>query len=155
MKRLGCSEIFRGAICPRCKKTFFVCRRCDRGHVYCCRQCSATSRLEKCRVYRKQYRRSKKGRKNNSDRERDRRRQLILGKEIVGDHSYKVRSKPAMVSAPVRMSAVLAAIGGASGEETKDGEVCCEFCGRRARFVYFGDGSTQQRKHGTVFRYSD
>ncbi|MCP4606070.1 MAG: hypothetical protein GY847_37095 [Proteobacteria bacterium] len=155
MKLSRREEIFRGAICPRCKKTFYICRRCDRGHVYCSKQCAYASRVEKCRVYRERYRHGEKMREYHRNRERERRREIILGKRKRGDHTYGARGESAKVSVPVRMVAALAAIGSVGGEETKDGEVCCEFCGRRAIFVYFGDGSTRQRKQGTVFRHSD
>jgi hypothetical protein len=122
--------------------------------VYCCKWCSWLSRYEKCRGYREQHRKSQIGKEGHRDRERDRRREIILGKENVVDQSYEEGLQTAMVSAPVRMAAALAVIGSVGGEETDDDEVCCEFCGRRARFVYFGDGSTQQRKRGRVFRFS-
>jgi len=154
VKQLSGIEVFRGAICPRCKKTFYICRRCDRGHVYCSKCCSVTSRFEKCRVYRKRYRRSEEGREDHNIRERGRRRRLILGKENVGDQTYEGKDETAKVSAPVRMAAALAVISSVGGEENKDDEVCCEFCGRRTKYVYFGDGTTRQRKHGAVFRYS-
>jgi hypothetical protein len=155
MRNSRCGRVFRGAICPRCKKTFYICRHCDRGHVYCCRGCSKYSRCENCRVYRRRHRKSTSGQRDHRDREKGRRRRKILGKENVGDHTYEEGLQTAMVSAPVRMAVALAVIGSVGGEETNnDDEVCCEFCGRRARYVYFGNGSTQQRKRGRVFRFS-
>lgn len=154
MSQSRCGEVFRGAICPRCKKTFFICRHCDRGHVYCCKRCSVKTRCEKCRRYRRRYRQSVEARKDHCDRERERRRRKILGKENVGDHAYEVRLQSARVSAPVRMAAALAAISSFGEEEVQNDEVCCEFCGRRARFVYFGDGSVRQRNRCRVFRFS-
>jgi hypothetical protein len=106
-------------------------------------------------MYRRRHRHSVAGRKDHRDQERDRRRTLILGKEIVGDHTYEERFQSARVSAPVRVAAALAVIGRIGEEEIQDDEVCCEFCGRRAKFVYFGDGSTRQRKRGRVFRFPD
>jgi len=92
-------------------------------------------------------------REYHRDRERDRRREPILGKQIVGDQTYEAGGKSARVSAPVRMAAALAVLSSIGEEEIKDDEVCCDFCGRRAKFVYFGDGSTRQRKRGRVFRF--
>ncbi len=148
-----CGEVLRGAICPRCRKTFYICRHCDRGHVYCCKQCFEESRKEKCRVYRERYRQSEGMRKYHRDRERDRRRELILGKKIVVDHTYEEGGESARVSTPVRMTAALAVLSSIGEEEIQDDEVCCEFCGRRAKFVYFGDGSTRRRNRGRVFRF--
>lgn len=155
MRESQCGEVFRAAICPRCQKTFYVCRHCDRGHVYCCRECSIESRCEKCRIYRRHYRRSPEGKKDHRDHERARRRRRILGKEIVGDHSYEEWSVSARVSTRVRMSAAVAVISGTFEEETKDGYVYCEMCGRRGKFVYFGNGTRYQRNRMRVFRYSD
>jgi hypothetical protein len=53
MQKRRCEEVLRGRTCPRCHKKFFICRHCDRGHVYCCKQCSEASRCEKCRGYRR------------------------------------------------------------------------------------------------------
>jgi len=94
-------------------------------------------------------------REYHRNRERERRRRKILGKENVGDHTYEWGRLSARVSAPERMAVVFAVIGGFGGKETREDEVCCEFCGRRGRFVYFGDGTIRQRKRGAVFRYSD
>jgi len=79
---------------------------------------------------------------------------MILGEENVEDHTYEEVTGSARVSAPVRMAAALAVICGIGGEETGNDEVRCEFCGRRARFVYFADGSTRQRNQSAVLRYS-
>ncbi len=149
-----CGEVFRGAICPRCKRTFFICRHCDRGHVYCCKECSAVSRLENCRIYRARYRSDEEVREYLREQERNRRRGGVSAGRNRGDHTYEEEFQSARVSAPVRMAAALAVIGSVGGEEIQDDEVCCEFCGRKARFVYFGDGSTLRRNRGRVFRYS-
>lgn len=148
-----CNEVFRGAICPRCHKQFYICRHCDRGHVYCCRRCSSLSRFEKCRVYRQRHRQSEEGQKDHRDRERKRRRRKILGREIVVDQAYKQVVSSARVSAPMRVAAALAAIGSIGKEETNDGELFCEFCGRRSKFVYFCDGTGRWRERGRILRY--
>lgn len=106
-----CGEVFKGAICPRCQKQFFICRHCDRGQVYCCRKCSSLSRFEKCRIYRQRYRQSKEGQKDHRDRKRERRRRKILSHEIVGDQTYKEMVSSGMVFAPKRLADVLAVIG--------------------------------------------
>jgi hypothetical protein len=150
-----CTEVFRASICPRCQKTFYICRRCDRGHVYCCRQCFFRNRCEKCRVYRRAYRQSPEGREDHRERERARRRRRrSLEKESVGDQGYEEGSVSATVSTRVRMAAAVAVIGGTFGEETADEYVYCEMCGRRAEFVYFGDGTRREWNRRRVFRYS-
>lgn len=153
VKESRCGEVFRGAICPRCKKVFFICRHCDRGHVYCCKLCSLLSRIEKCLGYQRRYRESEGMREYLREQERERRSGGGSAEKDRGDHTYEDRARSARVSAPVRMAAALAVIGSVGGEETQDDEICCEFCGCRAKFVYFGDGSTRQRKRGRVFRF--
>lgn len=155
MRASRCGEIFRGAVCPRCQKTFYICRHCDRGHVYCCKKCSQLSRFEKCQGYRKQYRQSEEARKDHSDRERERRREVVLGKKSVGDQSYGGGDFSAMVSARVRTAAVLAVLSRIGEKEISDEEIFCEFCGRPGRFVYFGDGTVRQRERAAVFRFRD
>jgi len=113
------------------------------------------SRFEKCRVYRRLYRQSPEGREDHRERERERRRgRRGLGKKSVGDHGYEEVSESATVSARVRMAAAVAVIGSTYGEETADEYVYCEMCGRRAKFIYFGDGTTRQWNRRRVFRYS-
>ena len=150
-----CGEVFRGCICPRCQKTFFICRHCDRGHVYCCKECSLLSRCEKCRVYRRRYRRSDAGRKDHRDGERARRRRLILGQEIMGDQTYRGSVSSAKVSARVRMVAMSVVLERIGEEENQDEKIFCEFCGRPGRFVYFGDGTIRERRRAKMFRLPD
>lgn len=149
-----CEEVFRASTCPRCQKRFYICRHCDRGHLYCCKECFLASRCEKCRLYRRVYRQSPKGQEDHRERERSRRRRRTLLEKSVGDQGYEEVSESATVAARVRMAAVVAVLSGARGEETADEYVYCEMCGRRARFIYFGDGTTRQWNRRRVFRYS-
>ena len=155
MHESRCGEVFRATTCPRCQRRFYICRHCDRGHVYCCRQCFVASRCEKCRVYRRLYRQSPEGREDHRERERERRRRRRgLGKKSVGDHGYAEVSESATVSARVRMAAAVAVISSTGGEETADEYVYCEMCGRRAKFVYFGEGNRRDWDWTRVFRFS-
>jgi hypothetical protein len=96
------------------------------------------SRLEKIRIYRKRYRKSKEGREEHQDTERNRRRRQTLGEKTVGDQSSAVALRSATVSALMRMAAMSAVIGRVGQEEAEDGKVYCEFCGRPGVFVRFG-----------------
>jgi hypothetical protein len=145
LQKRRCEEVLRGRTCPRCHKKFFICRHCDRGHVYCCKQCSQASRCEKCRVYRRRHRQSPLGKADHRDRERARRRRLILGKETVGDQTSGGGVASARVSARVRMAAVSAVISGIRKEETRYEQTCCEMCGRPGRYVYFGDDRPKRK----------
>ena len=91
----SCSDHFdpeltvRNAQCPRCNKKFAICKRCDRGHVYCSKECSEQARQESKRRARKKYRRSPEGREDHRDRERERRahtRDYYPPKRGMGDH---------------------------------------------------------------------
>jgi hypothetical protein len=84
------------------------------------------------------------GRADHRDRERARRRRLILGKENVGDQTSGGVDISARVSARVRMAAVSAVIGGISKEETRYEKTCCEMCGRPGRYVRFGDDRSER-----------
>jgi len=76
----------RLARCPRCQTVFAICRRCDRGHVYCSPRCSAEGRSESLRRARRRHRMSSEGRLDHRDRERDRRRRRRCEAARVGDH---------------------------------------------------------------------
>ena len=61
--------------CPRCKKRVFICRCCDRGHVYCSPECSRAARRASLRRAGERYRKTLRGRLNHARRqERYRRR---------------------------------------------------------------------------------
>lgn len=84
----------RLAFCPRCKSLFGICRRCDRGHVYCSRACSAQARASSLKQLRRRYRSTEKGRLRHVRAERRRRRRLRRAVPLsarfsaacVGDH---------------------------------------------------------------------
>lgn len=142
-----CGEVLIGRICPRCKKQFWICRHCDRGHVYCTFYCSTVARAEKCKVYRKQYRQSLEGRLDHRDTERVRRQ-----RKAVGDQTSLFSGKTARVSAPMRLSAWFAAMRGVGGKDTNDGEICCSICGRSGNFGQFTDFGGGERSLGKGYR---
>jgi hypothetical protein len=94
----------RLARCPRCQALFAICRRCDRGHVYCSPRCSVEARSESLRQARRRHRQSPEGRLDHRDRERARRRRRRIGAPRVGDHP----STPASASVSVEPSRVAA-----------------------------------------------
>ena len=149
-----CGEVLRGAICPRCRNRFYICRHCDRGHVYCCRRCSVESRREKCCGYRRLHRSSVEGREDHRNRERASRRRRKNKGKVVGDQGFEKRGESENVSTRERMVAGVAAIGSACAKEHTDEFVYCEICGCRSRWVYFGDGTTRSRNRSRVFRCS-
>ncbi len=56
--------------CLRCHRQVVICRRCDRGNIYCPHGCSAKARAESVHLAGKKYRSSWQGRLNNADRQR-------------------------------------------------------------------------------------
>lgn len=64
----------RLATCPRCNTRFYICRSCDRGHVYCSEECSNGAREDSLRAIRQRYRESDLGKEKHKRAERRRRR---------------------------------------------------------------------------------
>jgi hypothetical protein len=56
--------------CARCHARVILCRRCDRGHVYCTRGCARQARREALRRAGARYRATRHGRLNNALRQR-------------------------------------------------------------------------------------
>jgi hypothetical protein len=94
------STTLRLARCPRCETLFAICRRCDRGHVYCSPRCSAEARSESRRRARRRHRQSPEGRLDHHDRERERRRRQRMEVARVGDHPSTTTSSSVSVESP-------------------------------------------------------
>ena len=56
--------------CARCRRQVVICRRCDRGHIYCGRQCSESARDESLRAAARRYQGSRAGRFKHAERQR-------------------------------------------------------------------------------------
>jgi hypothetical protein len=56
--------------CARCHCQVMVCRRCDRGHVYCAKGCAQQARRDSLQRAGARYRSSRRGRLNNAERQR-------------------------------------------------------------------------------------
>jgi len=56
--------------CARCHDQVILCRACDRGHVYCRNGCAAAARRESLRRAGARYRGTRRGRRNNAERQR-------------------------------------------------------------------------------------
>jgi len=56
--------------CARCHCQVIVCRRCDRGNVYCFDGCAGVARTASLRAANVRYRRSHRGRLANAARQR-------------------------------------------------------------------------------------
>ena len=56
--------------CARCHCQVILCRRCDRGHVYCANGCAQQARKESLQRAGTRYRATRRGRLNNAARQR-------------------------------------------------------------------------------------
>ncbi len=81
--RLRWVEEIRRHRCGRCRVTFEICRSCDRGHLYCCRDCSTKARKASVWAARLRHRKSPEDRADHRERERARRARRH---SCVGDH---------------------------------------------------------------------
>lgn len=56
--------------CARCHRQVKICRRCDRGNIYCGAQCSQPARSESLSAAGWRYQRSRRGRFKHAERQR-------------------------------------------------------------------------------------
>ncbi len=63
-------------LCARCREQVVVCRRCDRGQVYCPSGCAALARRERQRAAAARYQSSRRGRFGHAERSRRYRRRV-------------------------------------------------------------------------------
>ena len=70
-------------LCARCRSQVFVCRRCDRGHIYCIGTCAQEARRDNQKEARRRYQATPRGRAMHSARSR---RYRARG-QCVTDHS--------------------------------------------------------------------
>jgi hypothetical protein len=68
----GCegSLSFRLFLCAGCRRQVVVCRKCDRGQIYCGKDCSLNARRSRQREARRRYQASDRGRQMHADRSR-------------------------------------------------------------------------------------
>ena len=63
----ACCRMF---LCARCRSQVFVCRRCDRGHIYCIGPCAQEARRDNQREARRRYQATPRGRAMHAARNR-------------------------------------------------------------------------------------
>jgi hypothetical protein len=69
--RSECSDgICRLFLCSRCRVQVLICRRCDRGQIYCFGACAQEARRERRREARRRYQATDRGRAMHADRNR-------------------------------------------------------------------------------------
>ena len=57
-------------LCARCRTQVFICRRCDRGQIYCAGGCAQAARRTSLREAAQRYQRSRRGRLAHAQRAR-------------------------------------------------------------------------------------
>jgi len=121
-------------VCARCRAQVIICRRCDRGQIYCNDGCSQRSRQTNLREAARRYQRSRRGRMAHAQRMRryrDRRNKVT-------HHGSAVSAANALLPVTPTMSASTSAT---------VPPVSCHFC-RRACSAFVRLGPLRHR----VFR---
>ena len=117
--------------CARCREQVVVCRRCDRGQIYCPLGCAVLARRERRRAAGARYQSSRRGRFIHAERSRRYRQRLRAVHEIVTHQGYVTRPAdgllPEKVAAPLGKATVTAAI----ATDSIAPSPCCKHCGAR------------------------
>lgn len=107
-------------LCARCRKPVFICRRCDRGQLYCADGCAKIARGLSVREAGRRYQQSRQGRFKQAERQRRfRRRQQNVthqGSRLAGENDL-LNPNSTKVEMPVLTH--------------HDDSIPCHFCGAR------------------------
>jgi hypothetical protein len=120
-KRSGSCRLF---LCARCRDQVVLCRTCDRGQIYCGRECSLDARRHNQREARSRYQASDRGRQLHAERSRRYRANL----RRVTDHGLQIGTAPEIDHA----SATEAAMSPQPSVDTASRPAnACHRCGRQ------------------------
>jgi hypothetical protein len=102
----SCEENLRPRLflCGRCRNQVHICRGCDRGQVYCGRDCALEERRSRQREARRRYQASERGRQMHADRSRQYR---ARGRRVT-DQGPILGTKPAKQPEPAHPAAITA-----------------------------------------------
>lgn len=93
-------------LCARCRSQAFICRRCDRGQIYCTDHCATASRSQSQREACQRYNKTRRARTLNAERQRRYRlRQSTQTSERVTDQGSRIGPAPALSSASTEQRA--------------------------------------------------
>jgi hypothetical protein len=119
-------------LCARCRAQVLICRRCDRGHIYCSPSCSGTARQTSIRAAGQRYQTSRAGRFNHAERTR---RYRERHKNVTHQGSMP----PAQDDLLMVNSVVVREPDVATRSKPTHGVRHCHFCGCRCpEFVRYG-----------------
>lgn len=128
-------------MCARCRSQAFICRRCDRGQIYCTDQCAAASRHQSQREACQRYNKTRRARTLNAERQRRYRlRQRTQTSQRVTDQGSRIGPAPASSSTSTEQRAAQLL----SSAATTAGIIFCHRCacecaaGVRLGFLKFG-----------------
>ena len=117
-------------ICRFCRRIFYLCRRCYRGHAYCGDFCRIEGRLQKRRQAQRRYRQTLKGKKKHREDE-NRRRQKLRRQKV--EKNMDDTSSTALLRWVTTMAIFVHFLG--SRMKSGFGKPRCRFCGAFGRPV--------------------
>lgn len=133
----------RQYLCACCRKRVLICRRCDRGNLYCGKACSDKRRHEAQREAGRRYQQSGPGRRNHARREqryRDSEKQKVThqgpkeepetAKGEVSTERPRLEAQKEETDAPTAPCAPGPAVQPAAPCEPEESRPRCQFCQR-------------------------
>lgn len=93
-KELPMEHTSRLFYCLRCHIQVVICSYCDRGQIYCGKECSRIARLQSCQAAEKRYQNTPAGRMKHALRQRRYRERLKIK---VTDHSSTAPAQNALL----------------------------------------------------------
>ena len=109
--------------CARCESTVVICRPCDRGQIYCSRNCARRARCDAQRAAGARYQRTRQGRHAHAARARAYRARR---KNVTHHGSAAVAPDALLICVPPRSESTIARWGTAPADPIV--HVCCR-CG--------------------------
>ena len=124
-------ECHRQFLCARCRKQVTICSHCDRGQIYCSKECSKIRRRELLRMAARRYQKTPRGAHYHARRQHHYRlqNQKVTHQGSNGAGLKAVCGYQNGVRQPCT-SLVETQVSGTGTDLTKLGEGCCKFCGR-------------------------
>lgn len=129
--------------CARCLKQVQICSHCDRGQIYCSRECSHRQRRENNRRAARRYQNSPKGRRNHADRQN---RYRNRKKKVTHQGSHPPSEKVIICQLIKLLWFFIDDLHKnhteCSQSTVKDEDNCCDFCGHTlsgfTRYYFLG-----------------
>ncbi len=129
-ERLTCRDACRDKVscriflCVCCRRQVLVCRRCDRGQIYCTGTCAQKARREKQRNARRRYQATPRGRAMHAERNR---RYRVRARRVT-DHGLVTEQETGLL----RRFEGSEALREPSAERISPVHSHCHYCGRSA-----------------------